>query len=69
MTEPTTKPKGTLTKDSEWMALAAAAMQLGINRERLLRLVQSGIIEGRRNLTDRWEVRRSSLERYERRND
>jgi len=50
--------------DAEWMALSDAALTCGLNRERLLRLVQAGVIEGRRNITGRWEVRRCSLEHY-----
>lgn len=50
--------------DAEWLALSDAAVSCGLNRERLLRLVQAGVIEGRRNLTGRWEVRRRSIERY-----
>lgn len=52
--------------DAEWIALSDAAISCGLNRERLLRLVQAGTIEGRRNLTGRWEVLRRSLERYRR---
>jgi len=49
---------------AEWIPLSDAALSCGLNRERLLRLVQAGVIEGRRNLTGRWEVLRPSLERY-----
>ena len=55
--------------DAEWIALSDAAVSCGLNRERLLRLVQAGVIEGRRNLTGRWEVHRRSLEHYRRAGD
>lgn len=47
-----------------WLSLSDAALQAGMNREKLLRLVQDRRVEGRRNLTGRWEVESTSLERY-----
>jgi predicted site-specific integrase-resolvase len=48
----------------KWLGLSEAALVAAINRERLLRLVQSGVIAGRRNVTGRWEVSRPSLQSY-----
>ena len=50
----------------EWISLADAALRLGIDRERLLRLVQGQVIDGRRNVTGRWEVSTRSMARYRR---
>jgi hypothetical protein len=50
--------------DTLWVSLADACLRTGLNRERLLRLVQGRVIEGRQNVTGRWEVNRASLERY-----
>jgi hypothetical protein len=47
-----------------WIALSEAALLAGMNRERLLRLVQAGVVLGRRNLTGRWEVDRAALKRH-----
>ena len=47
-----------------WIGLSEAAITARINRERLLRLVQSGQVQGRRNVTGRWEVNRGSLDTY-----
>ena len=49
---------------ARWISLSDAAVRVGINRERLLRLVQCRVVEGRRNLTGRWEVNKPSLERF-----
>ena len=50
--------------DQRWWSLSDAALQAGMNRERLLRLVQDRRVEGRRNLTGRWEVNGASLQRH-----
>ncbi len=50
--------------NSKSITLADAAVRIGMNRERLLRLVQARKIEGRRNITGRWEVLRVSLDRF-----
>lgn len=47
-----------------WISLSDAAVRASLNRERLLRLVQCRLVEGRRNLTGRWEVESTSLRRY-----
>jgi hypothetical protein len=47
-----------------WLALSDAALAAGINRERLLRLVQGRRVKGRRNLTGRWEIDQQSLSKY-----
>jgi hypothetical protein len=52
----------------QWMVLAEAAMKARKNREQMLRLVQSGSIAGRMNLSGRWEVRRDSLTAFLRSN-
>jgi hypothetical protein len=47
-----------------WLSLSDAALRAGMNRERLLRLIQGGRVAGRRNVTGRWEVKSISLEGY-----
>ena len=47
--------------NDQWMVLAEAAMKARKNREQMLRLVQTGCVTGRQNLSGRWEVRRDSL--------
>ncbi len=51
-------------KGSSWITLSDAAVRAGLNRERLLRLIQGGSIRGRRNVTGRWEVESASVARY-----
>ena len=49
----------------QWITLSDATLRLGINRERLLRLIQGHVVSGRKNCTGQWEVSAGSISDYE----
>lgn len=45
----------------KWIPVVEAAMQIGVSRERLLRLVTIGAVQGKKDAWGRWQIEQHSL--------